>query len=128
MPDYTSERVGTTQSEGEIEKERKEGGAQSLLGLLLIPAALHCILVVVLWNYPCTNMLFLGVKLFFSFFFFFARSRKINVHKPNTIHHRLKAEVIQEMIAGEIQHRKGERESVRRIWHHGWHRILKSPI
>lgn len=83
----------------------------------MIPPALYCILVVVLWNYPCTNMLFLGVKLFFAMF------RKINVYKPNTIHHRLKAEVIQEMIAGKIgffamythkhTHRWRERERVR---------------
>lgn len=45
-------------------------------------------------------MLFLWVKLFF--FFFFAWFRKINVYERNTIHHRLKAEVIQEMIAGKI--------------------------
>lgn len=44
-------------------------------------------------------MLFLWVKLFF---FFFAWFRKINVYERNTIHHRLKAEVIQEMIAGKI--------------------------
>ena len=33
---------------------------------------------------------------------FFAWFRKINVYERNTIHHRLKAEVIQEMIAGKI--------------------------
>lgn len=32
----------------------------------------------------------------------FAWFRKINVYERNTIHHRLKAEVIQEMIVGEI--------------------------
>ena len=37
-----------------------------------------------------------------AFFFFFAWFRKINVYERNTIHHRLKAEVIQEMIAGKI--------------------------
>lgn len=36
------------------------------------------------------------------FFSFFAWFRKINVYVHNTIHHRLKAEVIQEMIAGKI--------------------------
>lgn len=82
---------------------------KSLAGFLLIPAALRCILVVVSWNYPCTNTLFLG-----SFFFFFARFRKINVYEPNTIHHRLKAEVIQEMIAGKIGFSLwGERERER---------------
>lgn len=33
---------------------------------------------------------------------FFAWFRKINVYERNTIHHRLKAEVILEMIAGKI--------------------------
>lgn len=75
----------------------------------MIPPALCCILVVVLWNYPCANMLFLGVKLFFFTWF-----RKINVYEPNTIHHRLKAEVIQEMIAGKIHtHTQMERERER---------------
>lgn len=56
-------------------------------------------------------------------FFFFAWFRKINVYERNTIHHRLKAEVIQEMIAGKIgfssmyTHTQMERETecVRRI-------------
>lgn len=123
MPDYTSERVRTTQSEGEIEKERKEGGAQSLLRLAVDTSGSPLYLSCCFMELPLYQHALPGSKAFF-----FARSRKINVHKPNTIHHRLKAEVIQEMIAGEIQHRKSERECVRRIWHHGWHRLLKSPI
>lgn len=49
--------------------------------------------------------------------FFFAWFRKINVYEPNTIHHRLKVEVIQEMIAGKIgfpvRERAREREKER---------------
>lgn len=72
-------------------------------------ATLCCVLVVVLWNYPCTNTLFLGVKLLF-----FAWFRKINVYEPNTIHHRLKVEVIQEMIAGKIGFPARERDRKRK--------------
>lgn len=55
-----------------------------------------------LQNYPCTNIFHWWS--FFSFFFQFALLfRKINVYVQNIIHHALKAEVIQEMIAGKIR-------------------------
>ena len=56
----------------------------------------------------------------------------MNVYEANTIHHRLKAEVIQEMIAGKTgfssmrereRERKREKESVG-ISQHRWYRIL----
>ncbi len=54
-----------------------------------------------LQNYPCTNI-FLWWR-FFIFFQFALLFRKINVYVQNIIHHALKAEVIQEMIAGKIR-------------------------